>query len=106
MTDDWNTVMDEARAFCDEHHVEWHELCGVVVAARVAESPREWEGQGIGSSDRNHMVYAAAKCGELPSLCADLVERGKLLEQVAAVTGERNPKQVLAELREFFAPVQ
>ncbi len=101
-TTDWNTAMDAAQAFADEHHIEWHELRNAVINARVAEDPEAYEGHGIGSSDGNHMIFSAVVSGELPHICRDLVERGKL---VALCANGRNPRQVLAELREFFAPV-
>lgn len=98
----WTEAMDAAKAFCAEHCIEWWELRHAVVSARVAECPELYAEDGIGSSDANHMIYAAVTLGELPTTCADLVQRGELLRRVAS---DRDPRQVLAELREFFAPV-
>lgn len=94
--------MDEARAFCATHHIEWYELRNAVIGVEVARFPDIYEDQGIGSSDGNHMIHSAILCGELEETCADLIERGKL---IAACANGRDPRQVLAELREFFAPM-
>lgn len=102
MGDSFKDSMDTAKAFCAEHHIEWYELRNVVINAEVARDPQAWEGHGIGSSDGNHMIHSAVLMGELEELCRDLIERGKL---IAACANGREPRQVLAELREFFAPV-
>ena len=99
---DFTTAMQEANAFCTTHHIAWYELRNAVINAEVARDPEMWEGHGIGSSDGNHMIFSAILCGELEGICADLIERGKLITDLA---NGREPRQVLAELREFFAPM-
>lgn len=101
--DIWTEAMETARKFAEENHIEWYELRGAVIDYNVAQAPELWRDQGIGSSTGNHMIVSAVRGGELEEICRHLVERGRLITDVAAASG-KSTAEALASLRAFCAP--
>lgn len=98
--DDWTATIEEARAFCALHVIDWIELRQAVVRFRIAQDPARFARQGVAESDIEHMIYAVVKSGQLEQCCSGLVQRGALRR---AVVEDQGSLREILTLEERFS---
>ena len=97
--DDWTATIEEARAFCVLHVIDWLELRRAVVAFRVAQDPARFARQGVAEGHIEPMIYAVVMGGQLEQCCSGLVQRGALRR--AVVEDQRSLREVVTLEEQF-----
>lgn len=100
---DWASAMRMIEQLADDRGLEFYQLRNFASQRHVAElKDSGMTIEEIGSSDSNFFAHSRFLTGNIEQDADDLEARERLIDQVAA---GRPRRQVLAELREFFAPV-
>lgn len=101
---DWNAAMGEVAVLAAEHGLEFWELRNAW-ANHYCEQGRWPEGEGLGSSDMNHLVYSAVRFDreELAEVAERKGAAKALLASIVEATGQ-SETLVVQQLRELLRP--